>query len=214
MMAVTSYAQTINAPGSIDLNQKLVDYAGKPIPNDTTRVPGLRALTPIEIGTLKYAKDAKVTDTAKVKELVVALRATKAPSGSGDMTFAVEPLDPSCEKCAPLLLRWVLAQALVMMPCQSRSEPGTEENPFCTDAEKKAEADPFAMEGRRRLAYSMSPPEDDKTTAPLPSVVLGKRSIDELDNLIAARFDGNPTVVVQAQGMIDKNVHEKPWGGE
>ena len=207
-----SMAQTTSAPGAVDLSQTFAKYDGKPIPNAALRTPALRVLAPIEVNGTKYARGTEITDLAKVREIVVGLQAQKAPSGDRDMTFAVEQIDPDCEKCEPLRLRWVLSQALVFTPCQAT--PGQPKSKFCTADEEKAEADPVAMEGRRRMAYDMSPAAEDKATTPLPSVVLGPKSIALLDNLVAARFDGNSTVVVQAQEMIDKNVHERGWGSE
>lgn len=184
----------------IDLNQHYVDpLTGKVVPNDADRKIGVEVMEPIVSGELNYRPGDKVAGDAATPLL--------AWAEENKRLYAVKALDPNCDQCAPLTLGWILGQAILFHACTTPAPTlHPDKSPACTDAEKKAEADPMQMLGRADFAREIE--ADEKDQKPL-SLTASARDI--LKYLVAARFASIPIIVAQTWIMIDPDVRPIPF---
>ncbi len=80
----------------------------------------------------------------------------------------------------------MLSKALVFRACQV--QPGQPKPAQCTPDEEKAEADQLVMWGRLQFAHDLV----NETT-----VTLGPKSLGTLKDLVAVRFQDDPSIISQ-----------------
>lgn len=203
---------TSPAPGKIMLTTQMVMPNGKPYLDETEREPGLKVITAFTVDGVNFKPGDQITDSDKIASVMAGLKAQKAPAG-GDMTFAVQSVDPNCEHCAPLTEGWVIAQALTTRVCPPKGSQAQQKSPFCTDDEQKQEDDDLIEAARASKALEIIGGADKKNR--LESMTLGDKSKVLVENLIKARFAQAPDLVVQALGAISGGTIKTPeWGND
>lgn len=185
ILAGVARAQAIDTPGSIKIDGVLKEQDGTTVKNLSERKQGLRVLESFDVGKKHYAVDDRITKSDEVREVAAFLEAQKKLGLVGS-------IDRDCAECGPAKISWVLAEAMVFLPCQA-TERGQPKLPECTADEEKAEGDTL----NRTARYLMA--EKIRTAT---SLTFDKKQMEVLRNLFLAKYKNAPLIVAQVWPLI------------
>lgn len=177
-------AAKVPAPFAVPLDLVLKNEDGTPMKNPNQQRVGLRVLGEFTFGGKTYAAGDEVTDMGEAARIAAFLDSKKEP-------YKVGSLDPKCEKCDVVTVRFVVSQALAKgRPCAASSNgAASEKDPACTAEEEKAEKDPLEMWSRFEEAKRIS-----KAASPL---TMDTGHLTLIQKLVASLYRNDPLIVSQ-----------------
>ena len=214
-VAIPALAQQAQMTKSIALDTPMRQPNGKPLLDDSKQDKSMKFVTSAGLYGKNFKAGDTISDAEELARITAELKTEKAPAG-GDMTFLLEPVDPTCKNCPPITLGWVIAQALTARVCPAPGSPPTvPKSSSCTEEEQKAEADYVEMAARTHRALEIMGLDkggDPEKAEPMKSIVLGDKSKVVVENLIKARFSSAPDLVAQAIQAIGGQNIVPEWG--